>query len=111
MLIGEFSRSNSKRLFLMQEIENKEEKLQQSAFCIEKLEESVSSMALESECEIESMKLDMTALEKTCLKAKKTKEENVQEKSKMNVLLEELEIQFQNAQEIIEALDNENKEL
>ena len=44
-------------------------------------------------------------------RAKKTKEENVQEKSKMNVLLEELEIQFQNAQEIIEALDNENKEL
>ncbi|XWS51198.1 hypothetical protein CRYUN_Cryun12cG0156300 [Craigia yunnanensis] len=110
-LIGELSRSNSERLFLMQEIENKEEELQQSALCIEKLEESVSSMALESQCEIESMKLDITALEQTCWEAKKTEEENVQEKSEMNVLLEELEVQRQNAQEIIEALDNENKEL
>ncbi|XWS60477.1 hypothetical protein CRYUN_Cryun07bG0039500 [Craigia yunnanensis] len=110
-LIGELNRSNSERFLLMQEIENKEEELQQSALCIEKLEESVSSMALESQCEIESMKLDLTALEQTCLEAKKTEEENVQEKSEMNVLIEELKVQLQNAQEIIEALDNDNKEL
>ncbi|XVF11840.1 hypothetical protein REPUB_Repub08aG0061900 [Reevesia pubescens] len=110
-LIGELNRSNSERLLLMQETENKEEELQQSALCIEKLEESVSSMALESQCEIESMKLDIMALEQTCLEAKKTEDENVEEKSKMNVLIEELEIQLQNAQEIVEALDNENKEL
>ncbi|XWS47958.1 hypothetical protein CRYUN_Cryun13aG0030500 [Craigia yunnanensis] len=110
-LIGELNKSNSERLLLMQEIENKEEGLQQSALCIEKLEESVSSMALESQCEIESMKFDIMALEQTCLEAKKTEEENVQEKSEMNVLIEELEVQLQNAQEIIEALDNKNKEL
>ncbi|XVE56853.1 hypothetical protein DITRI_Ditri04bG0043900 [Diplodiscus trichospermus] len=110
-LIGELNRSNSERLLLMQEIENKEKELQQSALCIEKLEESVSSMALESQCEIESMKLDIIALEQACLEAKKTEEENVKKKSEMNVLIEELEFQLQNAQEIIEALDNENKEL
>ncbi|XVF08980.1 hypothetical protein REPUB_Repub07fG0050900 [Reevesia pubescens] len=110
-LIGELNRSNSELLLLMQEIENKEEELQQSALCIEKLEESISSMALESQCEIEGMKLDITALEQTCLEAKKTEEENVQEKSKKKVLIEELEVQLRNAEEIIEALDNENKEL
>ncbi|XP_022737600.1 uncharacterized protein LOC111290521 [Durio zibethinus] len=110
-LIGELNWSKSDCLLLMQEIEDKEEELQQSALCIEKLEESVSSMALESQCEIESMKLDIMALEQTCLEAKKTEEEHVQEKFKMNVLIEELEVQLQNAQEIIEALDNENKEL
>ncbi|KAK6261700.1 hypothetical protein QUC31_007516 [Theobroma cacao] len=106
-LIGELNSSNSDRLSLMQEIENKEEELQQSALCIEKLEESVSSMALESQCEIESMKLDITALEQMCLEAKKTEEE----KSRMNILIEELEVQLQNALKIIEGLDDENKEL
>ncbi|XVF54390.1 hypothetical protein PTKIN_Ptkin05aG0177200 [Pterospermum kingtungense] len=110
-LIRGLKRSNSERLLLMQEIENKEEELQQSALCIEKLEESVSSLALESHCEIESMKLDITALEQTCLEVKKNEEENIQEKSKMNVLIQELEFQLQNAKEIIEELDNENKEL
>ena len=57
------------------------------------------------------MKIDITALEQMWLEAKKTEEENFQEKSKMNVLIEVLEVQLQNAQEIIEALDNENKEL
>ncbi|KAK8511724.1 hypothetical protein V6N11_050616 [Hibiscus sabdariffa] len=110
-LIRELNRSNSERLSLMQELENKEEELQQSALCIEKLEESVSSMALESQCEIESLKLDITAMEETCLEARKLEDENVQEKSQMNVLIEELEVQLQNAQEIIEELENENKAL
>ncbi|OMO53167.1 hypothetical protein CCACVL1_28832 [Corchorus capsularis] len=109
-LRGELNRSNSDRLLLMKEIEKKEEELQQSALRIEKLE-SLSSIALESQCEIESMKLDIMALEQTCLEAKKTEEENFQEKSKMNVFVKELEVQLQNAQEIIEGLDNENKEL
>ncbi|KAG8475791.1 hypothetical protein CXB51_032567 [Gossypium anomalum] len=110
-LIGELNRSNSERLLLMQEMENKEEELRQSAFCIEKLEESVSSMALESQCEIESLKLDITALEQMSLEAQKSEEENAQENSQMNVLIEELEVQLQNAHEIIEALEKENKAL
>ncbi|TYJ05890.1 hypothetical protein E1A91_A12G195300v1 [Gossypium mustelinum] len=110
-LIGELNCSNSERLLLMQEMENKEEELRQSALCIEKLEESVSSMALESQCEIESLKLDITALEQMSLEAKKSEEENAQENSQMNVLIEELKVQLQNAHEIIEALEKENKAL
>lgn len=107
----ELKRSTSERLFLLQELESKEVELQNSNLCIVKLEESISSMALESECEIESMRLDITALEQSCLEAKKIQEETVQEKARMNGLIEELEIQFQSAQKIMEHLDKENKEL
>lgn len=107
----ELKRSTSEQLFLLQELESKEVELQNSNLCIGKLEESISSMALESECEIESMRLDITALEQSCLEAKKIQEETVQEKARMNGLIEELEIQFQSAQKIMEHLDKENKEL
>lgn len=107
----ELKRSTSERLFLLQELGSKEVELQNSNLCIGKLEESISSMALESECEIESMRLDITALEQSCLEAKKIQEETVQEKARMNGLIEELEIQFQSAQKIMEHLDKENKEL
>lgn len=107
----ELKRSASERLFLLQELESKEVELQNSNLCIEKLEKSISSMALESECEIESMRLDITALEQSCLEAKKIQEETVQEKARMKGLIEELELQFQNAQKIMEHLDKENKEL
>lgn len=107
----ELKRSTSEQLFLLQELQSKEVELQNSNLCIGKLEESISSMALESECEIESMRLDITALEQSCLEAKKIQEETVQEKARMNGLIEELEIQFQSAQKIMEHLDKENKEL
>ncbi|KAM3703506.1 hypothetical protein ACB098_04G100200 [Castanea mollissima] len=107
----ELKRSASERLFLLQELESKEVELQNSNLCIEKLEKSISSMALESECEIESMRLDITALEQSCIEAKKIQEETVQEKARMNGLIEELEVQFKNAQKIMEHLDKENKEL
>lgn len=107
----ELKRSASERLFLLQELESKEVELQNSNLCIDKLEKSISSMALESECEIESMRLDITALEQSCLEAKKIQEETVQEKARMKGLIEELEVQFQNAQKIMEHLDKENKEL
>lgn len=107
----ELKRSASERLFLLQELESKEVELQNSNLCIDKLEKSNSSMALESECEIESMRLDITALEQSCLEAKKIQEETVQEKARMKGLIEELEVQFQNAQKIMEHLDKENKEL
>ena len=107
----ELKRSALERLFLLQELESKEVELQNSNLCIGKLEESISSMALESECEIESMRLDITALEQSCLEAKKIQEETVQEKARMNGLIEELEVQFQSAQKIMEHLDKENKEL
>ncbi|GMY15548.1 intracellular protein transport protein USO1 isoform X1 [Fagus crenata] len=107
----ELKRSDSERLFLMQELESMEVELQKSNLCVEKLEESISSMALESQCEIESMRLDIMALEQGCLEAKKIQEETVQEKARMDGLIEELEVQFQNAKKIMECLDKENKEL
>lgn len=107
----ERKRSGLERLFLMQELESKEVDLQKSTLCIEKLEESISSMALESQCEIESMKLDIMTLDQSCFEAKKIREETVEEKARMNELIQELEVQFQDAQKIIECLDKENKKL
>lgn len=110
-LRDELKKSYSECLFLMQELESKEVELQNSNLCIEKLEESVSSMSLESQCEIESMKLDILALEQSCLEAKKIQEETVREKTRMNVLIQELEVECQDARKITECLDMENKEL
>ncbi|KAL5749130.1 hypothetical protein ACOSP7_023733 [Xanthoceras sorbifolium] len=107
----ELNRSNSERLLWIEELESKEEELQNSALCIEKLEESMSSSALESQCEIESLKLDIMALEKSCFEVKKIQNENVHEKVRMNSLIEELEIRARDARKIIECLDKENKEL
>ncbi|KAM5570858.1 hypothetical protein ABKV19_011483 [Rosa sericea] len=110
-LRDELRKSYSECLFLMQELENKEVELQNSNLCIEKLEESVSSMSLESQCEIESMKLDILALEQSCLEAKKVQEETVRENTRMNELIQELEVQCQDARKTADCLDMENKEL
>jgi 6-pyruvoyl-tetrahydropterin synthase len=110
-LSEELKRSDLERLFLIQELESKEVELQESTLYIVKLEESISSMALESQCEIESMRLDIMALDQSCFEAKKIQEESVKEKDRMNELIQELEVQFQDAQQIIKYLDKENKEL
>ncbi|KAA8541008.1 hypothetical protein F0562_024854 [Nyssa sinensis] len=107
----ELKRANSERLFLMQQLESKEVELQKSTSCIEKLEESISSVALEYQCEIESMKLDLMALEQSCSEAKRFQEENAQEKARMNGLIQDLELRFQDAQKVIECLVKENKEM
>ncbi|POO01956.1 myosin heavy chain-like protein [Trema orientale] len=107
----ELKRSNSECLFLIQELENKEVALHNSSVCIDKLRESISSTTLDSQCEIESMKLDIVALEQNCFEAEKVQEEAVQEKAKMNQLIRELEGQFQDAQKTIKHLELENKEL
>ncbi|KAE8124409.1 hypothetical protein FH972_019299 [Carpinus fangiana] len=110
-LSEELKRSDLERLFLIQELESKEVELQESTLYIVKLEESISSMALESQCEIESMRLDIMALDQSCFEAKKIQEESVKEKDRMNELIQELEVQFQDAQQIIKCLDKENKDL
>ncbi|KAF5477114.1 hypothetical protein F2P56_003786 [Juglans regia] len=107
----ELKRSDSERLLLLQELDRKEAELQNSASCVEKLEESIAAMALESQCEIESMKLDIMALEQSCFEANKIQEETTEERARMNGMIQELEAQFQDAQKIIESLDEENKEL
>lgn len=107
----ELKRCDSEHLLLLQELESKEIELQESALCIGKLEESISSLTLDSQCEIESMKLDMIALEQACFKAKKTQEETIQENARMNGLIKELEFQILEAKENIECVEKENIEL
>ncbi|XP_057951933.1 uncharacterized protein LOC131146368 isoform X2 [Malania oleifera] len=107
----ELRKSNLERLFLMQELDCKEVQLQKSTLYIEKLEESISSVALESQCEIESMKLDLISSEQGCFEANKFKEEIIEENTQWNYLIQELEVQLQEAQSVIESLDKENKEL
>ncbi|KAL6995109.1 hypothetical protein U1Q18_005245 [Sarracenia purpurea var. burkii] len=105
------SASNSERLNLIKELESKELKLQNSTSCIEKLDDSVSSVALEYQCEMESMKLDLMALEQSCFEAKKFHEEATQERAKMDELLQDFELHIRNEEKIIESLSKENKEL
>ena len=107
----ELKGSNSECLFLTQELENKEVELQTSSLCIDRLEESISSVTLEFQCEIESMKLEMITLEQSCFEAKKSLDEAIEEKTKMTELIQEFQVRLQDAQKMIECLDNENKEL
>ncbi|KAK7265842.1 hypothetical protein RJT34_33466 [Clitoria ternatea] len=107
----ELKRSYSKQFSLIQELETKEVELEESVLSIEKLEESFSYIALESQTEVESMKLDMMALEQSLFEAKKTQDETLIENSRMSRLIEELQVALQNAQKTIISLNEENKEL
>lgn len=110
-LRDELKRSDSECFFLMQELEQREVELQNSSLCIEKLRRSISSITLDSQCEIESLKLDIVALEHSCFESEKIREEAVQEKARMNQSIRELEAQFLDAQENIRCLELENKDL
>ncbi|CAL0330604.1 unnamed protein product [Lupinus luteus] len=111
ILREELQRSNSKQLSLMQELETKEVELKKSVLSIEKLEESISSMALESQFEVESMKLDLMALEQSLFEAKKVQDETLEENNIMCKMIDELQVEFQEAQKIITPLNEENREL
>ncbi|KAK2965754.1 hypothetical protein RJ640_003292 [Escallonia rubra] len=107
----ELQLSNSERLILTRKLESKEQELQKSTLRIEKLEESIASVALEYQCEIESMKLDLLAFEHSCFEANKIHEEAAQEKSRVHHLIQDFELQIQDYREVIERLDEENREL
>lgn len=110
-LQGEIERSDTECFLLTQELKSKELELQKSVLCIEKLEESISSLTLDSQCEIESMKLDMMALEQACFEARREQKETTLEKATMDKLIKEQEIRVYDAVEIIDCLEKENKEL
>ncbi|GFZ17041.1 hypothetical protein Acr_26g0003110 [Actinidia rufa] len=110
-LTEELNWSNAERLILIKELESKDVEFQNSASCIEKLEESVSSVALEYQCEIESMRLDLMALEQSSFEAKKFQEEAAQETTRMNGLIQDLELQIQNERKNTESLNKENDDL
>ncbi|KAL0535661.1 hypothetical protein IC582_030002 [Cucumis melo] len=103
----EVKRSNSECLFLMQKLDDKERELRESNSSVEKLEESISALTLESQCEIESMRLDMLAMGQRYLETKKFQEEAFSQNDKMDRLIEEL----QNAQKNVKSLERENEEL
>ncbi|PSR89190.1 ELKS/Rab6-interacting/CAST family member 1 like [Actinidia chinensis var. chinensis] len=110
-LTEELNWSNAERLILIKELESKDVEFQNSASCIEKLEESISSVALEYQCEIESMRLDLMALEQSSFEAKKFQEETAQETTRMNWLIQDLELQIQNERKNTESLNKENDDL
>lgn len=103
--------SNSERSFLTQELENKEVELTKAITCVDKLEEKISSFGLDYQCEIESMKLDLLALEQNFFEAKKLQEETALQNARMNNLIQDLECQIQDEKKIIECLEKENKDL
>ncbi|KAF5191376.1 myosin heavy chain-like protein [Thalictrum thalictroides] len=103
--------SNSDRLYLMRNLENKEMELHKSQLCIEKLEEAISSIALDSECEIESMKLDLLNLEQMSSEARKIQEKTTHEKARMDDLIEEFAVKIQDSQKVIKLLEEENRDL
>lgn len=107
----ELQRSNSEQFFLLEELETKEMELEKSTLSVEKLEESISSMALESECEVECMKFDMMALEQSHFEAKKIQEETLEENTRMSRLIEEFQFKFLEAQKSMVSLNEENRKL
>ncbi|XP_019438811.1 PREDICTED: cingulin-like protein 1 isoform X2 [Lupinus angustifolius] len=111
ILREELQRSNSKQFSLMQELGTKEVELEKSALSIQKLEESISSMALESQFEVEGMKLDMMALEQSLFEAKKVQDETLEENNRMCKMIDKLQVEFQEAQKIIIPINEENREL
>ncbi|XP_065878369.1 uncharacterized protein [Euphorbia lathyris] len=107
----ELRKSDSECLLLTKELESKEVELLKSILSIEKLEESISSLTLDSQCEVESMKLDIMALEQACCEANKNQQDTILEKERMDGLIEEQEIRVRDADRIIKCLEKENKEL
>lgn len=107
----ELKRSESKQFSLIQELDTKEKELEKSALSIEKLEESFSSITLESQFEVESMKLDMMVLEQSLFEAKKIQDETLDENNRMSRSIEELQVALQDAQKIIITLNEEIREL
>lgn len=107
----ELCTSKSEQLLLLQELESAETELQLSLFSVEKLEESISSLTLESQCEIESMKLDIAALEQALFDAHKFQGESIQENDKLREVVKELQLKSQEAEENAECLEKQNKKL
>ncbi|KAL1215087.1 hypothetical protein V5N11_007665 [Cardamine amara subsp. amara] len=107
----ELCTSKSEQILLLQELESTETELHLSMFSVEKLEESISSLTLESQCEIESMKLDIVALEQALFDSKKFQGETIQENDKLRDIVKELRMKSQETQENAKCLEKQNKEL
>ncbi|KAF3664973.1 putative intracellular protein transport protein USO1-like isoform X2 [Capsicum annuum] len=107
----ELEMSNAERFYLLQQLENKELEIEGSALCIERLEESIASVGLEHQFEIESMKLDLIAVEQNYFEAKKSQDETAQDSAMMNELIHDLELRIHDAEKVIGSLEKENENL
>lgn len=106
----ELKACNSKNSTLIEKLESKEHELHNSTLFIKKLEESFSNIALDFQCDIESMKLDLMVMESSFYEAKKIQEEAAQEHRRMQELTKNYKIQIKNAQNV-KLLVEENKTL
>ncbi|XP_028551514.1 centrosomal protein of 128 kDa-like isoform X4 [Dendrobium catenatum] len=111
LLTEELVQSDEKCLQLTQEIKSKDDDFKNYAMQMEELEAAISSAALESQCEIESLRLDMIDLEERCFQAESLNQQMVQDKAKMYELLKEYEIQLHESQDTISFLEMENNRL
>ncbi|CAN1795762.1 hypothetical protein LINPERHAP1_LOCUS20711 [Linum perenne] len=108
-LSDELKRSNAENLLLIEELQSKDLELQCSELHIKRLEESICSVTLDSQCEIEGMRLNMMTLEQGCFESRKAQEDAIQENASLNKLIKELEIQCEEKPDV--SLERENKEL
>ncbi|CAL9129631.1 unnamed protein product [Musa acuminata var. zebrina] len=107
-LISEESvQADSRCMILMEELKYKEDELKKSDLQIENLETSL----LDSQCEIESLKLDITSLEQRCIEAERLGQQLAEEKTTVDKRLNILETQLQEMQQMISCLENEKKTL
>ncbi|KAM0829673.1 hypothetical protein ACQ4PT_066736 [Festuca glaucescens] len=104
---NDLMRSDSQCWLLMEEVQRKEEELQKAALQIEKLE----SVTLDSQCEIESLKLDLTTLEQRLFDAESFGQHAAEYKAKIEKQLREYELQLQESRKTIDHLEVENTQL
>lgn len=104
---NDLMRSDSQCWLLMEEVQRKEEELQKAALQIEKLE----SVTLDSQCEIESLKLDLTTLEQRLFDAENFGQHAAEYKAKIEKQLREYELQLQEARKTIDHLEVENTQM
>ncbi|KAL5198173.1 hypothetical protein ABZP36_001685 [Zizania latifolia] len=103
----ELMRSDSQCWLLMEEVRCQDEKLKKAALQIEKLENG----NLDSQCEIESLKLDLTTLEQRLFDADSFGQHVSADKAVVENKLREYELQLQEAHKTIDCLVLENKEI
>ncbi|KAI7746184.1 hypothetical protein M8C21_016262 [Ambrosia artemisiifolia] len=106
-LVRELKACKSENLALREKLEDRERELRNSTLCINKLEESIANIALDFQCDIESMKLDLMVMERSFCEAKDVQKEAAQEHQRMQELTKNYMIQIQNATRLVA----ENKEL
>uniref|UniRef100_A0ACD5UKR2 Uncharacterized protein n=1 Tax=Avena sativa TaxID=4498 RepID=A0ACD5UKR2_AVESA len=104
---NDLMRSDSQCWLLIEEVQHKEEELQKAALQIEKLE----SVILDSQCEIESLKLDLTTFEQRLFDAESFGQHVAEDKARIEKQLREYELQTQEAQKTIDHLEVENTQL